>query len=564
MNADLGQSLAALCALADEAAASGIAGEATALAGRLAEGRFFVACLGQFKRGKSTLINALIGEPILPTGVVPVTSALTILRHGVERGARVVFSSGEITAIDPADLASFVTEEHNPENIKGVAAVEVCVPSPLLASGMCLVDTPGLGSIFAGNTAVTQQFLPHVDAALVVLGADPPISGEELGAVESVAQETTAIVVVLNKADRVSPAELEEARAFAARALAARLGRPIGPLLSVSATEAQRGAAGRDWRGLTDALDAMATGSGADLVRRAHVRGLGRLVDRLLAAIAEQRGALTRPQAESEARVDRLRACVADAERALRDLGPLFKAEEARLARAFAEEQARFLASAGPDAARALDESMDAVAREPGARLRERSASLARATAERVITGWAARVEPTAEELYRGAMARFVALGNGVLRELSDVGDAAGEGAVHELPGEAGFRTRRRFQFHDLLTLGGPGPLTRIFDRLRSRSGVAVSAKVAARAFLDHLLATNSARVANDLTERVVESRRRLEAELLGLLRDLSAEAERSLDQARRTHAEGADAVAAALSRLDSLQHRTEALRPPP
>jgi len=47
------------------------------------------------------------------------------------------------------------------------------------------VDTPGLGSVFTGNTATTQAFIPHIDAALVVVGADPPIAGEELTLVES-------------------------------------------------------------------------------------------------------------------------------------------------------------------------------------------------------------------------------------------------------------------------------------------------------------------------------------------------------------------------------------------
>jgi hypothetical protein len=73
-------------------------------------------------------------------------------------------------------ISDYVSEEHNPENSRGVAAVEVFVPAALLACGMCLVDTPAIGSVFAGNTAVTRAFVPHIDAALIVIGADPPIS----------------------------------------------------------------------------------------------------------------------------------------------------------------------------------------------------------------------------------------------------------------------------------------------------------------------------------------------------------------------------------------------------
>jgi hypothetical protein len=181
--------------LAEEAGAAGVARDAAALADRVAEGRFFVACLGQFKRGKSTLLDALVGERVLPTGVVPVTSALTVLHFAPSPCARVVFASGEAAEVDVRAIAAYVAEEQNPDNAKGVAAVEVGLQSPLLASGMCLVDTPGVGSVFAGNTAVTRRLLPHVDAALAVLGADPPISGEELAMIDEVARETSEILV---------------------------------------------------------------------------------------------------------------------------------------------------------------------------------------------------------------------------------------------------------------------------------------------------------------------------------------------------------------------------------
>lgn len=87
-----------------------------------------------------------------------------------------------------AELSEYVAEGSNPENRKGVTAVEAYCPSPLLARGLCLVDTPGLGSVFADNTAETEAFVPQLDAALVVLDGDPPISGEEVGLLEEVAR----------------------------------------------------------------------------------------------------------------------------------------------------------------------------------------------------------------------------------------------------------------------------------------------------------------------------------------------------------------------------------------
>src|ERR1700733_13233896 len=121
--------------------------EAEEIAARIAQGRIYVACVGQFKRGKSTLLGALVGDRILPTGVVPVTTVPTIVRYGPSKAARVRFHGGSWTAINPENIAQFVSEEQNPENAKGVAGVEVFCDSPLLATGISFVDTPGLGSI---------------------------------------------------------------------------------------------------------------------------------------------------------------------------------------------------------------------------------------------------------------------------------------------------------------------------------------------------------------------------------------------------------------------------------
>src|SRR5271156_6718937 len=71
-----------IAVLADEFKNNQIKEDARSAAERIAEGRFYVACVGQFKRGKSTLLNALIGHAVLPTAVVPVTAVPTIIRHG--------------------------------------------------------------------------------------------------------------------------------------------------------------------------------------------------------------------------------------------------------------------------------------------------------------------------------------------------------------------------------------------------------------------------------------------------------------------------------------------------
>src|SRR5271169_5915706 len=104
-----------LATIAEELGEGSIGADLQQLVARIKEGRFFVACVGQFKRGKSTLLDAFVGEQILPTGVVPVTAVPTVLRYGIERKARVRIGEKWQT-IRPEDLPQYVSEESNPEN----------------------------------------------------------------------------------------------------------------------------------------------------------------------------------------------------------------------------------------------------------------------------------------------------------------------------------------------------------------------------------------------------------------------------------------------------------------
>ena len=107
------------------------------LAFRYSEGRFHLAVLGQFKRGKSTLLNALTGEPILPVGVVPLTAAPTFLQYGEVAKITIQYNdsrpANEFTAVSIAErnafLADFVTEKGNPKNKQGVSEVQVNLPT---------------------------------------------------------------------------------------------------------------------------------------------------------------------------------------------------------------------------------------------------------------------------------------------------------------------------------------------------------------------------------------------------------------------------------------------------
>ncbi len=544
-----------LAQLASEAGAPGIAAAVKSVSERIAEGRFYVACVGQFKRGKSSLLNALVGRAILPVGVLPVTSVPTVLRYGERLGARVRFAGGSWRDIRPEDLAAYVAEERNSENKIGVQAVEVFVPSPLLFSGMCLVDTPGIGSVFAGNTMTTREFVPHVDAAIAVLGADPPISGEELALVEEVSRHVENLLFVLNKADRLPADESNEAARFTERVLKERLGKRAAPLLMVSATERLLSGPTRDWEKLESSLDRLARESGASLVREAEGRAITRFLERLIAEIDQQRDALVRPVAESEKRIGSLTASVAEGERSMADFGYLLMAEVDRLTKKFGKDREAFLSAALESAVRELIHQIDAGAAETSLRpLRARAREAAAAIARRRLDAWLATEQPAAEALYRGAAERFLALGNEFLRRFVEHAELGPETFPAELGPEAGFRAKSRLFYTELLAVAQPSPFSWVLDRFRTRGVLRRAVLHDAAAYLERLLSSNSARIQNDLIERVRESRRRLEAEIRSRLSEAVRSAVSVLARAKARHAEGNASVAAELERLDGLR----------
>jgi GTP-binding protein EngB required for normal cell division len=217
------------------------------LESRLLEERFHLAVLGQFKRGKSTLINALLGERILPTAVIPLTAIPTLIRAGIDKKARISFANDRTDEIFRAEtseelsvfLAKFVTEAENPKNYLGVSQVEVFYPSPILTQGVVLIDTPGIGSTFRHNTEATLNFLSQCDAAIFVSSADPPITEVEVLFLKEVRNKVEHLIFIFNKADYLDETEKQDALEFFRIVLRDEAG--FGADLPVYCVSARRG-----------------------------------------------------------------------------------------------------------------------------------------------------------------------------------------------------------------------------------------------------------------------------------------------------------------------------------
>jgi GTP-binding protein EngB required for normal cell division len=223
---------------------------------RLSAGRLRVLVVGEAKRGKSTLVNALLGRPVLPTGVLPLTALTTTLAHGTPERVIVELSDGRRETHPLTSLPDWVTETGNPGNRREVRAVTVYLDAPLLATGVELVDTPGTGSVHEHNTAEARDALDRMDVAVFVVSADPPISASERAWLRAVRVQAVRVLCVLNKADYLSAPELDQAVAFTGRVVADELGESA-PVWPVSAARAVSGRSDPAWTAFSVALSAL-------------------------------------------------------------------------------------------------------------------------------------------------------------------------------------------------------------------------------------------------------------------------------------------------------------------
>ena len=166
----------------DAAAAAVAARGRTDLAARLAASRraigdpaVRVVVAGEFKMGKSALVNALLESPVCPVDEDLATAVPTLVRWAATPEAQTTARSDGIgaepivSAIAYDDRADYCSEAGNHDNDRGLQLVELGLPVPMLAAGMQLVDTPGVGGLASVHNAATVAALPAADAVLFVV-----------------------------------------------------------------------------------------------------------------------------------------------------------------------------------------------------------------------------------------------------------------------------------------------------------------------------------------------------------------------------------------------------------
>jgi hypothetical protein len=178
---------------------------------RLTDPAFHVFVIGEFKQGKSSLVNALLNAPVCPVDDDIATSVPTAIRFGDPPAAAVLFEpEGDDTdlarelvreeiAVD--QVAGYVTEAATPAGDRRVNSVEVTLPRKLLSDGLVIVDTPGVGGLGSAHSAATIGALPMADAVVFVSDASQEFTGPELEFLQTARRMCPNVVCVLTKID---------------------------------------------------------------------------------------------------------------------------------------------------------------------------------------------------------------------------------------------------------------------------------------------------------------------------------------------------------------------------
>lgn len=243
--------------------------ELQGLFSRLAEDRFNLAVVGRFSRGKTSIMNAVLGTDRLPTGIRPLTSVITTVAYGSSEKAVIHFHGLSIPQELPlAALSQFTTEQGNSGNHRRVRIAEVQLPVELLRRGFHFIDTPGLRSPIIENARTTERFLPEAEAFVLVTSYEGPLSEEEVRFLHSASVDGQLVFIVINKQDIASAAEREDALRYLREQLRGLLDRRIVGVFSVSARD---GLAAKQ-KGDAGSLEASgASAFAAELVREAAV-----------------------------------------------------------------------------------------------------------------------------------------------------------------------------------------------------------------------------------------------------------------------------------------------------
>jgi len=273
-----------------------------------------VAVVGEFKRGKSTLVNALLQTDVCPTDADIVTAVPTVVRYGAEPSAAAQLepvdrppadSPDDATVEEPVDvdrLADLVSEAADPGWRRRLRSVEVRLPHRLLKTGLSLVDTPGVGGLESAHGIVTLGALRSTAGVIFVTDASQELTGPEVDFLRQALERCSAAVCVVTKTD-LYPAWRRIVELDRQHLAKAGIDLPMIPVSSFLRLRAWRSPALNEESGfapLFDWLRAAVLEAAAKQAVAAASRDLGFAQEQLRLEVASEQQVLARPEASEE------------------------------------------------------------------------------------------------------------------------------------------------------------------------------------------------------------------------------------------------------------------------
>ncbi len=542
---------------------------------KIRENRFNLVVLGQFKRGKTTFINALLGEPVLPSAIVPLTSIVTILEYGDKEKVEVFFEDGRVEEIPKEEIPKFVTERENPKNVKGVKYVRVLYPSEFLSSGIILIDTPGVGSLYENNTDVTYGFLPHVDAGIFLLTVDPPLSKEEIAFLKDILPNVEKLFFILNKIDYVGKNDLEEVLEFSKSNLVEALGEENIVLLPISAKMALDGRVAGDPEAVMESgitkveselKEFLIKEKGKVIINSSANKVLNILGD-LLFRIDLERKMATTPLETLEEKIKKFREIQEGILQERKDSEYLFKGEIDSLIRIVEEDVYRFRDKKIPQLCKALQETC---AKEKHRGSIELSKVMDKALKETIVKEFDAMVEKENQRIneeYARIAKRFADRINGIINNLLSLSAELFEVSLEQ------------FEVEESIT--DESGLYYVLEDRKMLIDFEGAAKFLSYAVLPHAIATkkimndvnkkipeklemNCGRVRSDFVERITKSAMDLRWNMQQKLDQTISYVEEAIDRAmelkKKSKEEAEKALKELTSQRDLLNHYKETI----
>lgn len=177
----------------------------TELGDQLREHRFSVGVMGEFRRGKSTVINSLLGEKVMPSDIRPCSATMNRVTYGDEKRAVISMKDGKSESISIEELPRYVTKlEEYDDMAANVEEATVYYPSRFCEDGVDIIDTPGLNDDERMDR-VSREVVPKLDVLVMTLVPDSPFSISEARFVRDtlLTNDLSRMIFLVNKIDMV-------------------------------------------------------------------------------------------------------------------------------------------------------------------------------------------------------------------------------------------------------------------------------------------------------------------------------------------------------------------------